>query len=162
FDGAIAHYLHGDWEDFDRYFRLDRQRTIRVKDQPRHSPFIYSSAEHRGDPKLPKLPNITVVPNLTTSESSGMPRPFRVFGTTMGHYHPSRPEDYRVQEVYEFQSFGLLAIDREAGEVELWIARDGDKVSVPTACHMTLYNLGDVDFLLLTRNFCDPDRNPSD
>jgi hypothetical protein len=159
FDEAIAPYLHGDWEDFDRYFRLDQKRIIHVKDKHCDSPSIYTSAEHRGDPKLP---NITVVPNLTTSESSGMPRPFRVFGTTMGHYHPSQPGDDRVQEVYEFQSYGLLAIDREAGEVELWIARDGDKVAVPSACHMTLYNLGDIDYPLITLNFSNPERNPSD
>lgn len=146
FEKAIAPFLHGDWADFDRLFRLDP------------GPVVYSGAEHGGDPKLP---NITVIPNLTTEESRGLPRPFTVFGCTMGHYHPGTSLDYRVQEVYEFQSYGLLVLDREAGEVEVWVAQDGDKLAVPNGCHMTLYNLGDEDHPLVTLDFADPKRNPS-
>ena len=160
FQEAIEPYLRGDWEEFDRYFRLRRQRILQVDGRPKLVDSIYSTAEHRSDPKFPKLPNITVIPNLSTIESSGMPKPLRVFGTNMGHYHPV--ESDRVQEVYEFQTYGAMVLDRELGEVELWVGQDGDKVAVPTGCHMTLYNLGDVDFPLITLNFSDPERNPSD
>jgi predicted dehydrogenase len=158
FDQAIAPYLHGDWEDFDRLFRLNPWRVVYSGGLPQASPVIYSGGEHRGDPKRP---NITVVPNLSIKESRGLPRPFTVFGCTMGHYHPGTPLDYRIQEVYEFQTYGLLALDREGGEVELWVAQDRDKVAVPNGCHMTLYNLGDEDNPLITLDFADPNRNPS-
>jgi hypothetical protein len=156
FNDAIAPYLHGCWEEFDRYFRFNRERVIQVEGQAKKVDSIYSTAEHRGDPKHP---NITVIPNLTTIEGRGLPKPLRVFGTNMGHYHPV--ESDRVQEVFEFQTYGAMLLDRELGEVELWVARDGDKVAVPTGCHMTLYKLGDLDFQLITLNFSDPDNNPS-
>lgn len=156
FAEAVAPYLHGDWEEFDRYFRFSRERIIQVEGQPKGVESIYSTAEHVHDPKLP---NLTVIPNLTTTESRGMAKPLWVFGTNMGHYHPFDFD--RIQEVYEFQTYGAMVIDRELGEVELWVARDGDKVAVPSGCHMTLYNLGDLDFPLITLNFSDPKRNPS-
>ncbi len=154
FEKAIAPYLLGDWEDFDRRYRLSRQRKISVGGAHQESDVIYSGAEHRGDPKLP---NITVLPNLTTEQSA-----WRAFGCTMGHYHPSQEaREARVQEVYEFQSHGLLALVREEGGVELWVARDGDKIAVPNGVHMTLYNLDDEDYPLITLDFADPDRNPA-
>lgn len=152
FNKAIAPYLHGDWADFDRLFRLNPQGVI------------YSGAEHPNDLKvlnnIAKLPNITVVPNFSTQELRGPARPLTVFGCTMGHYH-EMPQGYLIQEVYEFQSYGMLALDKEDGEVELWVAQDGDKVAVPSGCHMTLYNLGDEDHPLVTLDFADPNRNPS-
>lgn len=151
FEKAIAPYLHGDWEDFDRLFCLEPPCPDRV---------VYSGAAHS---QQPKLPNITVIPNLSTQESRGVPRPFTVLGCTMGHFHEpiEGAPDYWVQEVYEFQSYGLLVLDRQTGEVEMWVAQDGDKVSVPNGCHMTLYNLGDEDDPLVTLDFADPERNPS-
>ncbi len=158
FDKAIAPYLHGVWADFDRMFQLSRQRIIGYADGPITSPVIYSGAEHNGHPKSP---NITVLPNLTTKVSHGLLSSWKVLGCTMGHYHPGGPSDYRIQEVYEFQSYGMLAFDREAGEIELWIAKEGDKVAVSNGCHMTLYNLGDEHSPLVTLDFADPARNPS-
>lgn len=158
FAQAIAPYLHGDWEDFDRLFRLNPRRVVSMGGKPQESPVIYSGAEHRGSSKLP---NITVVPNLATQESRGLARPLTVFGCTMGHYHPGTLANYRTQEVYEFQSYGMLVLAREVGVVEVWVAQDGDKVAVPNGCHMTLYNLGDEDNPLVTLDFADPDRNPA-
>ncbi|MFQ6026249.1 MAG: Gfo/Idh/MocA family oxidoreductase [Dehalococcoidia bacterium] len=108
------------------------------------------------------MPNITVVPNLVLPESSDTGLPLMTFGCTMGHYHPGDPSEFRIQEVYEFQSYGLMLLDREQGEIELWVARDGDKISVPNQCHMTLYNLGGKDDPLITLDFANPDRNPDD
>jgi len=147
FTGAIAPYLHGDWDDFDRLFRLE-QRCV-----------VYSGAEHAG---RPKLPNITVLPNLLTTVNQRSLSPYVVLGCTMGHYHPEKPLGYRVQEVYEFQSSGMLVLDREDGQPELWVAREGDKVSVPNGCHMTLYNLGDEDQPLVTLDFANPACNDAD
>lgn len=139
---------------------------------------VYSGAEHKGDPKLP---NITVLPNIPTRRARNMHlrferKPFQLnrdlnfsmstgqevtlFGCTMGHWHGQADCPDGVQEVYEFQGYGALVIDRpESDEVELWVARDGDKVAVPQQCHMTLYNLDDLDHPLVTLDFANPDRN---
>ena len=135
---AISPYLHGDWADV--AFGNAPPRTI------------YSGADHAGDPALP---NITIVPNIYARKAS---RPVFVLGCTMGHYH-LRASEARVQELYEFQSHGMLVLDQENGAPDLWVARPGDKVAVPNACHMTLYNLGGGDEPLVTLDFGDPDRN---
>lgn len=159
FELAIAPYLHGDWEDFDRLFRLNPRRVIRIGRELRESPILYSGAEHSGSPKKP---NIAVIPNWGIAESRGLPSPYTVIGCTMGHFHPKDPSGSRTQEVYEFQSHGILALDRENGEPEIWVARDGDKVAIPDGCHMTLYNLGDENHPLIALDLAAPDRNPSD
>ncbi len=152
FSSAIAPYLKGDWEDLDRLFELQDLQLKAVQDA------VYSGGEHNGDPKSP---NITVVPNLHTKRGF-TETPLMVFGCTMGHYHSDESSAYRVQEVYEFQSYGLMAIDRGQGEIELWVADDGDKVAVPNRCHMTLYNLDSRDVPLVTLDFANPERNPAD
>jgi len=156
FEADIAPFLQGPWADFDRLFRLDPQRDIYRKRQAQRSAVVYSSAEHRGSPKKP---NITVVPNLSTRAHHGLKQRWRVLGSTMGHYHLPIPSSYRVQEVYEFQSYGMLILDREVGEVEMWVAQAGDKVVVPNGCHMTLYNLGNEDNPLITLDFANPQEN---
>lgn len=145
-----------DYEAFARRYHLIEQTPV------------YSGAEHKGDPKLP---NITVLPNIPTRRARAMHLesfPFTVptgqevtlFGCTMGHWHGQTDCPDGIQELYEFQSYGALVIDRpESDEVELWVARDGDKVAVPQQCHMTLYNLDDLDHPLVTLDFANPDRN---
>src|SRR6185503_3652476 len=86
---------------------------------------------------------------------------WEVFGCSMGHYHPKGQSDFRVQEVYEFQSYGLMVLDDGKANVEMWVAKDGDKVTVPNGCHMTLYNLGDRDNPLITLDYADPEQNPA-
>jgi predicted dehydrogenase len=149
FDKAIIPYLHGDWADFDRLFQIKMGKGS----------VAYSGSEHSGSPKKP---NITIIPNWETKESRGLSSPYTVMGCTMGHCHPKEPSGYRIQEVYEFQSYGIIVIDRENGEPFLWVAKDGDKAAVPNGCHMTIYNLGDESHPLITLDFADPDRNPSD
>lgn len=151
FKDAIAPYLHGDWEEFDRLFGLSPLNS--------DSEVVYSGAEHSGDPKLP---NITVLPNLAIRERRGLAQPLWVFGSTMGHFHWDVGQGNRIQEVYEFQSYGMIVLDHEKGEVEMWVAKAGDKVSVPNGCHMTLYNLDDHNHPLITLDFADPGRNKSD
>lgn len=151
FKDAIAPYLHGDWEEFDRQFRLSPLNS--------GSEVVYSGAEHSGDPKLP---NITVLPNLAIGERGGLAQPLWVFGSTMGHFHWDVEQGSRIQEVYEFQSYGMIVLDHEEGEVEMWVAKEGDKVSVPNGCHMTLYNLDDHNHPLITLDFANPGRNKSD
>lgn len=157
FQEAIAPYLHSDWEDFDRFFYLE-DRTEKDKDEDDQISVVYSKAEHFGEPRLP---NIIVVPNILTRESRGLVGPLTVMGSTMGHYNPISSAGYRIQEVYEFQSYGLLVLDHENGQVEMWVAKDGDKVSVPTQSHVTLYNLGDTDHPLICLNLSDTERVPS-
>jgi predicted dehydrogenase len=161
----VAPFLHGDWEEFDRFFGFSRLREAQLEGKTATSPVIFSGAEHAGARNLQgewvKKPNITVVPNLSTEEARGLARPFTVFGCTLGHYHPALPTGRRVQEVYEFQSHGCMALDREEGQIELWVAQAGDKVAVPSGCHFTLYNIGDKDHPLVTLDFADPDNNPA-
>jgi len=158
FGEHVAPYLQGDWEEFDRFFQLDPYRPVYVQGQLDSSPVLYSGAVHSGNPGrgYRKLPNITVVPNFSTAEARGLARPFTAFGCTMGHSHPAVSTGSQVQEVYEFQCYGCLALDREEGHVELWVAQDGDKVAVPSGCHATLYNLGDKDNPLITLDFSNP------
>src|SRR5262249_55633499 len=148
----------------------------------------YSGAEHGSvepkDQPKPKLPNITVVPNVSTSHARTvalsldrreardepsfgdfrMPtgQEVTLFGCTMGHWHEELSCPDRVQEIYEFQGYGALVIDQpDSDEIELWVARDGDKVIVPQQCHMTLYNLDDSEHPLVTLDFANPRRNNS-
>jgi predicted dehydrogenase len=159
FEVDIAPFLHGPWAEFDRLFRLDPQRGIYRERQQQPSTVVFSSAEHKG---TPKKPNITVVPNLSTKEGHGLKHRWTVLGSTMGHYHLPIPSGYRVQEVYEFQTYGMLVLDREQGEVEMWVAQAGDKVAVPNGCHMTLYNFADENNPLITLVFTNPQENYAD
>jgi hypothetical protein len=157
FEHDIAPFLHGDWADFHQRLKLQPREIIKEQ-QEQYSAAVYSGAEHRGNPKLP---NITVIPNLTTKESQGPLSRWEVFGCSMGHYHPKGQNDFRVQEVYEFQSYGLMVLDDGTANVEMWVAKDGDKVTVPNGCHMTLYNLGDRDNPLITLDYANPEQNPA-
>jgi len=146
-------------------FRAFAQRYHLVDQAP-----VYSGAEHRGDPKLP---NITVLPNISTcqepiiqikADNADLRIPagqeVTLFGCTMGHWHGQKNCSGGIQEIYEFQSYGALLIDcPEGDEVELWLARDGDKILVPQQCHMTLFNLDDLAHPLITLDFADPARN---
>jgi hypothetical protein len=179
FGQAIAPYLHGDWAEFDQCYRLATEGVI------------YSGADYGGRPVLPNitvLPNLRVMGSDkergaaramkiedddedgddcgradeggVPDNEAGMDRP-TVFGCTMGHWHPREAGGDWSQEIYEFQGYGLMVLDREGGEVEVWVMRDGDKVTVPNGSHMTLYNLGDADHPLVTLDFANPDHNPA-
>lgn len=150
FGTSIVPHQHGDWDPESTPFQL----LI-----PNLGAIAYSGAEHYG---TPKLPNITVVPNWQTQERDGSPSLRMMMGSTMGHYHPPDPSGRRTQEVYQFCTPGLLVLDHEHGDSQIWVAKEGDKVAVPDACHMTLYNLGEAQQPLITLDFADPARNPSD
>ena len=62
FEDDIAPFLHGDWADFHQRLKLQPRKIIKEQ-QEKYAAAVYSGAEHRGSPKLP---NITVIPNLTT------------------------------------------------------------------------------------------------
>ena len=164
-------------ENFHRLFSEDFHAFARRHHLIGRSP-VYSGAEHIGDPKLP---NITVLPNIPTRRARTMHLEFdkerfdigrdfpfslstgqdvTLFGCTMGHWHGQMDCPDGIQELYEFQGYGALAIDRpESGGIELWVARDGDKVAVPQQCHMTLYNLDNLDHPLVTLDFANSNRN---
>jgi predicted dehydrogenase len=110
---------------------------------------VYSGAEHKGDPKLP---NITVLPNLKTKGETIL------FGSTMGHHQDNRKAP--IEEIYEYQGYGAMVIDRDGEEtVELWVAHEGHKVLIPRGCSMTIYNL-DLE-PLITLDYANPDFNKS-
>lgn len=165
FEDTVKPYLHGDWSDFNNIFNLDAPgRDVKQEHKAAEEPLvIYDRVEHRvdpqTDPEILKLPNITVIRNIAAVESQGSVRPLVVLGCTMGHDHPALPLGYHVKEVYEFQSYGMLVLDREEGALEMWIAQGGDKVAVPSGCHATIYNLGDEDNPLVTLDFSALPRN---
>lgn len=148
FATAIEPYLQGDW------------RTFHLRYPLAPGPVVYSGAEHKGNPKKP---NLTVVPNLavaTKPDAHDLDPPRFVLGCTMGHEHPES-SGRRVQEVYEFQSYGVMVLATRAGPPEIWVARDGDKVAVPSGFYMTIYNLGGEYNPLITLDYADPVRNSS-
>jgi hypothetical protein len=144
-DQAIGAFAHGDWAG--------------IAFQQEASAIVYSGADHGG---TPLWPNITILPDVParaihgeTSQAGSL----EVLGCTMGHWHVADPKGSRSQEIYEYQSYGLMVLDREQGEPELWVLREGDKVAVPSGCHMTLYNLGGAQQPLVTLDFANPTNN---
>jgi predicted dehydrogenase len=135
-------------KNFQDLFSEDYREFARRYHLMERSP-IYSGAEHKGDPKLP---NITVLPNLQTKGNAIL------LGSTMGHYQDNRRTP--IEEVYEFQGYGAMVIDRDGEEtIELWIAQDGDKVLIPRGCSMTIYNLDLAP--LVTLDYANPGFNKS-
>jgi len=109
---------------------------------------VYSGAEHSPDDLSSKLPNLTWLPNLESEHD------ILVMGCTMGH-HQDMLGPKRMQELYEFQGYGVMVIDNDnEPTVDLIIASPKDKVMVPNQCHMTIYNLGSSP--LLTSDFANP------
>jgi len=159
---AVVPCLRGDWEEFDRLFGLGPHTSDEPNANEDGHATVFSVAEHRPDAKdLQRLPDITVVPNLTIKNTHSLISPWIVFGSSLGHYHPLTEFGYHVQEVYEFQSYGAMVLDHGDGRVELWIAQAGDKIAVPTSCHMTLYNLNyhPLITLHLAQSNHDPDES---
>lgn len=147
FAAAVQPYLHGDWALYDAECALRREGVA------------YSGADYAG---IPARPSITVLPDLLAGTAGDQ----AAHGCTMGHWHPRTLAEAAgewTQEVYEFQTHGLMALDRQAGTVELHVCAPGDKVAVPNACHMTLYNLGGDAEPLVTLDFASPipGRNPA-
>lgn len=147
FDQAIVPFLQGDWAG--------------IEFQAKASDIVYSGADHHG---TPLSPNITVLPDLPVRTIPGeldATGKGAVLGCTMGHWHLREERGQRIQEIYEFQSYGLMVLDHENGEVEIWVLRQGDKVAVSSGCHMTIYNLGGQDQPLVTLDFANPAHNPA-
>ncbi len=109
---------------------------------------IYSGAEHTGNPKLP---NITVLPNITFSD-------YFLFGSTFGHQHTQfeKKDDRAFQEIYEFWGNGAILL-RNNSETALYILSPEEKVIVGTKDDMTLFNLDDKP--LVTLDYANPDMN---
>jgi hypothetical protein len=158
--------LQGDWEEFDRVVgsAADSRPGGIMSDQGFDDATGHPTAAYSGalqspavNPPIRKLPNITVVPNLSTRDGATF-----VLGCTMGHFHTPERAGRRVMEVYEFQSYGLMILDDLGGHIDMWVLGDGDKVAVPGGCQATLYNLGDQDHPLVTLDFADPSNNPFD
>jgi hypothetical protein len=137
--GFIAPRLKGDWEDFDRVFQLARSRVV----DPEHNSESFFGNAICSDSAGFQLPNIHVIANIPAKKGRVSSQPFTVFGCSMGELHRQFGESAYVDQVIEFQSFGAVTIDQAEGEIELWIARDGDKVAIWSGSHSTIYNLDD-------------------
>ncbi len=107
---------------------------------------VYSGAEHRGKPKLP---NLTVLPNLRTLEGE------IVCCSTLGHQHIQN-DSRRFQEIYEFHGHAGLLL-RSGGEARLYLLRPCEKAVVGTQENMTIFNFGKTD--LTTIDYANPEIN---
>ena len=113
----------------------------------RTSDVIYSGAEHTGNPKLP---NITLLPNLIENRNV-------ILGSTFGHQHTKILGDTRhFQEIYEFLGYGGMLIRNKFGTT-LHILNPGEKVIVTNTDNMTILNLQEKP--LITLDYANPSRN---
>ncbi len=119
------------------------------KDLTRGNDFVYSGAEHRGNPKLP---NVTFIPNPPYIIGGFL------LGSTFGHQHTQRQTgDTRLfQEIYEFQTYGAMLL-RSEKSTRLITLKPGEKVIVGTDENMTLFNLDKSP--LLTLDYANPEMN---
>jgi len=112
----------------------------------------YVGAEHKPKPKqlASKFPNITYFENLPYN-LGGM-----IYASSLGHTHP--PNDFGVQEIYEFLDYGGMLICSEK-ENKMILCSPGEKLVVPSDCDMTIFNLSKEP--LTTLDMAHPYRNPS-
>lgn len=110
---------------------------------------IYSGAEHTGKPKLP---NITVLPNLQTDKG------ITILGSTMGHQHTQAEngDERQFQEIYEFHGYGGMLLGNK-NYTNLHLLSPGKKVSVGTNDNMTIFNFG--TYPLITLDYANPNKN---
>ena len=112
----------------------------------------YSGAEHSGKTWHTKLPNLTVLPNLSDKYAN------IILGQTFGHQHTQGESgDHRIfQEIYEFVTHGAMLLRNKVGTT-LHLLRPGEKVAVKPDENMTLINLGHEP--LVTRDYANPGMN---
>jgi hypothetical protein len=110
---------------------------------------VYSGAEHRGKPKLP---NLTVLPNLALKTGSYL------LGQTFGHQHMQYldGDTRKFQEIYEFLGYGAMLIRNSEGTT-LYLLKPGEKVIAGTGDNMTMFNLDYTP--LITLDYANPDMN---
>ena len=102
-----------------------------------------------------KLPNLTYVPNIPATETA-TGKHVIILGQTFGHHHDN--ENDGMQEIYEFRGFGAIIIDRDNTDtVDFVVAKEGDKIAVPTHCNMTILNLDYTP--LMTLDYANPNNN---
>ncbi|MEI6058153.1 MAG: hypothetical protein WCP89_00090 [archaeon] len=108
--------------------KLVKRKEFDIKDDKE----VYSGAEYT---KTPKLPNITVLPDLWI----GMDQ---LHGSSLGHQHTqSEKGDKRLfQEIYEFLGYGAMLL-RNENSTNLYVLKPREKVIVGTGDNMTLFNL---------------------
>lgn len=113
--------------------------------------WVYSGAEHK---QVPKLPNVTVLPQIYSGKNI-------ILGTTFGHTHTTKESDNRTfQEIYEFKGFGgMLTYDATShpSEAILHVLKPGEKVGVTPYENMTLFNFDREP--LFTLDYADASRN---
>ncbi|MFH1420976.1 MAG: hypothetical protein ABIG30_03345 [Candidatus Aenigmatarchaeota archaeon] len=117
---------------------------------------MYSGAQHNGRPK--KL-NMTFLPNIHIQRGCDIAQ--TIFGSTFGHHQGVL--ELTDQEVYQYFGFGAMLFDYDSDDkipnVELIVARPGEKIVVPSFCNMTMFNLGAMP--LFTIDFANPHLNSS-
>jgi hypothetical protein len=64
---------------------------------------------------------------------------------------PSASSASPLDRICEFQTFGMALIDTGRGFLDLWVAKVGDKILVPSQAYCALYGLGET---LITLELC--------
>ncbi len=117
---------------------------------------VYLGAEHCNKDSsineiLQKKCNLTFFNNLEAKLGDHY---VQIMASSMGHFHPSK---LKVQEIYEFQGYGAMVIQKEGEKPNLIFMNPGGKVIVPGQCHMTIYSLQLEP--LETHDFANPKQN---
>jgi hypothetical protein len=133
------------FSDIKKFFSED---YIRVNPDYPEDYVVYSGAEHLGNPKLP---NITLLPNIPISVGN-------IIGSTMGHQHIQYKKDdtRRFQEIYEFMGYGGMLLRNEEKTI-LYVLKPKDKIMVGTKDNMTIFNMDKSP--LITLDYANPERN---
>jgi len=131
--------------DIKKFFSEDYRR-INLSYQDDY--VVYSGAEHLGHPKLP---NITILPNIPISVGS-------IIGSTMGHQHLQykKEDTRRFQEIYEFRGYGGMLL-RDEEKTTFYVLKPRDKIMVGTKDNMTIFNMDKSP--LITLDYANPERN---
>jgi len=86
---------------------------------------------------------IEVVPEIYRVDLNGERlHPF-LFASRVDRF-PAKAPVSPVERIYEFQTFGMAAIDSANGFLDLWLAKPGDKVLMPARAYCALYGLGET------------------
>lgn len=104
---------------------------------------------------IPKLPNITYLPNARTLDNGIM------LMTSLGHKHTQKQKgDTRAfQEVYEFFGYGGMLLRNSSG-TRFHILKPRDKICTGTDDNMTIVNLNEHP--LITQDLSNPKMNSAD
>ena len=128
-DGLVP-YLSGDWCDW-----ATLHASVLGAGGPQSAPACATAWDGAF--------RIEVVPEIYRVDQNGERVHPVLFGARVGRL-PTKAPASPVERIYEFQTFGMAAIDSAKGFLDLWITKPGDKVLVPARAYCALYGMGET------------------